>query len=401
MKGVRLFLLSFTAITFASAAQSQISYNDLISALVADCPEVKQLVASNKAILEAKAAENTLDNPTVETEHLWGRHDVGSKFDLSVSQSFAWPGVYKARAKAIDANTRASELLEQAAIADKYIEIEQLVIDIIYQNKAIEVERKILSHMTELEKGNLEGYELGELTKLDVKKIEIERISSSSNLRKAQRLLEELYNKLENITGRHDCRDLITGIKDIPETGILSEEEYENLIDTYDPQLAWLRAQAEAFILDGKAETMAARSPEFSLGYGFQREQGESFNGINASMTLPIFSRRHIANSAKAYALSAQIQLDISRMSTISNMRSLRVSVVSMKQELDDYKVVFGQDSYANLLSIARQGGQLDNLRYLQELNFFLEATRTSLDIEHEYVRSLAALNRFKAIAER
>lgn len=400
MKSVIFFLLATVATTLTSVARNN-DYNNIISALVADCPEVRQLVASNKAELEAKAAANVLDNPTVEAEHLWGRDDAGNKMGAGISQEFAWPGVYRARAKAIGASTRASELIEQSAVADKILEVEQLVIDIVYQKKTIEVEQKILDHMCALEKGNLEGYELGELTKLDVKKIEIGRISAASSLREAQRTLDDLYARLETVTGRRDCRSMINGITEIPEGNILSEEEYEKLIDSYDPRLAWLRAQSEAYILDGKAEVMAARSPGFSLGYAFEREGGETFNGLSASITLPVYSRRHVANSAKANALSAQIEADATHLSAIAGMRSLRTSVTSMKTELNDYSDVFGDDNYANLLTIARQGGQLDNLRYLEELNFFLDAARTRLQLEHEYMRSLAALNRYNTIATR
>ncbi len=146
---------------------------------------------------------------------------------------------------------------------------------------------------------------------------------------------------------------------------------------------------------------MSSRTPEFSLGYKFIREGGEVFNGISGSMTLPIYSRRHIANSARANALSAQIEAEASHMSAIAGMRALHTSVTSMKKELDDYINVFGDNNYAQLLATARQGGQLDNLRYLEELNFFLEAARAYLSLEHEFMRSLAQLNRFKSIEER
>ena len=72
--------------------------------------------------------------------------------------------MYRARAKAINASTRAADLLEQSTVADKILQIEQLVIDIVYQRKTIDVENKILAHMTKLEKGNLDGFRQGELT---------------------------------------------------------------------------------------------------------------------------------------------------------------------------------------------------------------------------------------------
>ena len=399
MKRIKFLLLSLAAASLTTSAQKEADYNNIVSALVADCPEIKQFVATEKADIESRAAGNILENPTVEGQHVWGRE--GTKYDIGVSQEFAWPGVYRARAKALKAGMRASELLEQSLVADKILEIEQLVIDIVYQKKAVEIESRILEHMTALEKGNIEGYNHGELTLLDLKKVEIERIATASALREAKRKLDELYTTLETVTGRHDCRTLIAGINEVPQASILPESDYEQLIENYDPRLAWLRAQNDAIRLDGKAEVLAARAPGFSLGYAFVSELGDSFNGLSASISLPVYSRRHTVASANAKALSVEIEAETTRMTAIANMRSLRTSVTSMQAELNDYNTVFGDDDYAHLLTIARQGGELSNLQYLQELNFFLDAARSRLALEHEYVRSLAALNRFRTISDR
>ena len=173
MKRIKFLLLSLAAASLTTSAQKEADYNNIVSALVADCPEIKQFVAIEKADIESRAAGNILENPTVEGQHVWGRE--GTKYDIGVSQEFAWPGVYRARAKALKAGMRASELLEQSLVADKILEIEQLVIDIVYQKKTVEIESRILDHMTALEKGNIEGYNHGELTLIDLKKVEIER----------------------------------------------------------------------------------------------------------------------------------------------------------------------------------------------------------------------------------
>lgn len=166
MRRVKLIILA-TAAAFTSTAQPSTDYDRIISMLVADCPEIKQLVAANEAETESKAAENMLENPSVDAMHAWSHNNVGNKIDAGISQGFAWPGVYRARAKAINASTRAADLLEQSTVADKILQIEQLVIDIVYQRKTIDVENKILTHMTKLEKGNLDGFRQGELTMLD------------------------------------------------------------------------------------------------------------------------------------------------------------------------------------------------------------------------------------------
>lgn len=398
MKKIKILLLSFVAAVTAVSAQTKPDYNQVINILVADCPELRSLIEAEKASLETKAAANTLDNPTAEGQRVWGRE--GTKNDLGISQEFSWPGVYRARSRAIKAATRASDFLQLSAFSDKLLEVEQLVIDIIYQKKAIQLERSILDHMKELEKNNIEGYNHGELTLLDLKRIEIERIAAASSLREATRTLDELYSSLEAATSRTDCRTLLADINEIPSQSILPEADYEQLIDNADPHLAWLRANGEAIRLEGKAETLAARTPGLSLGYAFVRELGDNFHGLSASITLPVYSRRHTIASAKASAIAADIDLSTSRMKTIAAMRAMRTSAISMQTDLADYDKVFGDDDYAHLLDIARQGGELTNLQYLQELNYFLGAARTRLDLRRELTRTLAALNRYNSLPQ-
>ena len=59
MRRVKLIILA-TAAAFTSTAQPSTDYDRIISMLVADCPEIKQLVAANEAETESKAPKTCL-----------------------------------------------------------------------------------------------------------------------------------------------------------------------------------------------------------------------------------------------------------------------------------------------------------------------------------------------------
>lgn len=369
------------------------SFNDALQELLKDCPEITILKKSNEATIETEKSLNKLNSPEVEIDQLWGRKGVGNKFDITVTQGFDWPALYKARAKAINAQTNANILLEQTSLLDKTREVKSLMVDIVFQKKNIEMSELVLNHMTQLEKETKESYNRGEISKLEFKRTELERIQTSIQLRENERLLNELYASLESATGKSNSKAIMDRVKEVPEWNINPESHYEEQINRLNPRMAYLRATIEAIEASSYAERMSANYPSFNLGYLFQREQGETFNGFSVSLTLPIYGSNHIKNAAKANIVSAQLEAQVEQISILSKMRNERAAALSLAKELDDYSTIFENGNYADLLKLALEGGQTDNIHYLQELNFYIEVTKQYLELQHQYNLSLVSLN--------
>ena len=375
-------------------------FDTILQKLIADCPEFAVLRLNNTATVETERSVNRLSNPEIEVEQVWGSKGVGNKFDLSVSQGFDWPTLYRARARAINAQSTANMLMEQSAIIEKMLEVKSLLVDIIFQKKIIEISQLVYNHMVELEKASKESYEHGEISKLEYKRTELERIQTSIQLKENERLLDELYTTLENTTGKLNCRALTSDLKDVPEWILEPESNYEDKIERYDPRMAYLKASAEAIELGTQVEKKSASLPSFNIGYVFQREQGETFNGFNISMSLPIYGRKSIITASKANVLSAQLAIQTEQISILSKMRNQRRTALSLARELEDYSGIFSKDNYSDLLQLALEGGETDNIHYLQEINYYIGVTSQYIELQHQYNLALVSLNRYNMFSE-
>ena len=400
MKKYVLTALLIVLSTSVSVNAQELSFFEALNELVKDCPQITILKKNNEATIEAEKQLNKLSSPEVEVDQVWGRHGVGNKFDVTVSQGFDWPSLYKARARAITAQTNANTLLEQAQLLEKTQEVKTLMVDIIYQKKHIEISKMIVLHMEEMEKVNRRSFEKGETSKLEFKRTELERVQASIQLREDERVLKELYSQLEAATGKTDCVAIMNRVKDVPDWVVAPEENYEQNLSSYDPRMAYLKATIEAIDASSKSEKMAATMPSFNLGYLYQREQGETFNGFSVSLTLPIYGSNHVKNASKANIIAAQLEAQVEQITILSKMRNQRAAALSLAKELDDYSTIFEKGNYSELLKMALEGGQTDNIHYLQELNFYIEVTRQYLELQHQYNLALVGLNRFEIFNE-
>ena len=65
------------------------------------------------------------------------------------------------------------------------------------------------------------------------------------------------------------------------------------------------------------------------------------------------------------------------------------------RELLDQYEGVMNDDSNFELLRKAFDGGQINFLTYMQELNFFLGARRDFLETQYNYYQTVARLQRY------
>lgn len=395
MNNRNLFAALFLLFAFAVSAQNK-NFFEALDKLVKDCPQLQILKNTNEATIETERAINRITSPEVSVENVWGRNGVGNKFDLGINQSFDWPSLYRARAHAISAQTNANTLLEQATVMEKVQEIQSLMIDIIFQKKSITLDKMVHEHMIQMEEAAKLSLANGEISKLEFIRTQLEKIQTAIQLRENERILSELYSSLETASGKDNVMEILKDIEDVPDGfSIHSEEEYEAKMNRLDPRMAYLNAVIEAVNTTSKAERMAATLPSFNIGYVFQREQGETFNGFNISFTLPVYGSRHVRSAAKANIISAQLEAQLEQVSILSRIRHQRAAALSLARELNDYATIFDKDNYAELLKMALEGGQTDNIHYLQELNYYIEVTRQYIELQHQYNLALVSLNRY------
>ncbi len=396
MKRLSIYVLYLTLMSLSAYAAQDRSFDSIVSEILSNNQTLAARRSSAKAESLNAKAENNLSDPEVEFEHQWGARDVGNKWSLSVSQSFDWPGVYKSRAKTADYKAKAFNLLYLAEEADMRLRISSTLADYIAARLQLQLANDINDNLSTLaDKISLE-FKHGEATVIDFRKIEFERIEAANRADAALKLSESLKYEIIALNGGKSID--LDSMTSFPDITMRSEDFYIDRHTAEDPALL-----ASQYLNDAANQTVKTASanalPGFSLGYIHNVEIGDHFNGIKIGLSLPLFSNRHRRAAALAEAEATASESIEKSLEVQRRVMTEFQSASSLSKRLADYDRLFpmpddGSD-YLRLLRKSFDGGQMPLIVYLYEVNYYIEARSTYIDLLHQHTLSMLSLSRF------
>lgn len=366
----------------------------LVERIIASSPQAKASESKLNAETAASITTNNLSDPEIEFEHQWGMKGIGNKWGMSVSQGFDWPGTYPARAKAAKAMRKASQSSFESKIDELRLKVKLLLIDLCHANRDIALLDSVRTSLAELNDKYRLSYDNGESTILDVKKIEIELLGVTRQLNDAIIGRDAIAGELRGINP-DTMSDEILSTTDYPAEGnILSEAEYAETLRLNDRQSRYLNDMRELAIAEAKVRRNS-NMPGFSVGYRYDYELGERFNGVSIGVTLPLFAGRNKVKAAIAEADTYETLSQSRDAQLNAEWASLRQQALRLNAECDQYHSILGKADTQRLLKMALDGGEISLLNYLQESAYFQQARRDYLATERELHTVLAKLNRY------
>lgn len=381
----------FLSVSYVSASD----FDRVLETVVSNNLSLKYAESENKAAIAAMKAENTLEAPEIGFESLWGAKGIGDKRNFSISQGFDWPGVYAARRDAIRKSQSAMQFLRESSQLETRQEVRLLLIDIIYTKQRIASTEKICEGLASMMTAFKKAMEEGNETRLDYNKAVIEKIAAERELKTLKGEYASLLASLQVLNGGHDVADLVMALGETyPEADLASlRPDLENL-RAKDPAIAAVKAQAEA---EKSLVRMEKRSllPGFSLSYNHEWEMGDRFNGFSISMSLPFLTGKKNVKAALLRSQTAEMQQEMELIRLSAAMSGDYDKALQLRELLDQYEGVMNDDSDFVLLKKAFDGGQINFLTYMQELNFFLGARRDFLETLYNYHQTVARLQRY------
>lgn len=368
--------------------------NEEVAKIVISSPELKSAQAARDAETAISGTLNNLSDPEVEFEHQWGLHGIGNKWGFSVKQGFDWPGVYKSRRQAADASRRASASLYDVKVSELTQRVNLLLIDLCYANKEIALLDSIKSSLTSLNEKYATGFQRGETSILDVKKIELELIGINRSYNDAIDRRAEIEGQLRGINPAAEWDGLLA-TTEYPATGkILTEKEYADALKANNPESRYL-ADMKSLALKNYEVERRSNFPGFSVGYRHDYELGEKFNGLSVGITLPFFSGRNKAKAASLEVASYGAEMESQDARLNAEWAALRARAIRLEKECREYRHALVSSDSQRLLKMALNGGEISLLTYLQESAYFQQARREYLSVEHQMHTAIAQLNRY------
>ncbi|MDE6556940.1 MAG: TolC family protein [Duncaniella sp.] len=391
MKRISSIVLSAA---FVIQGASATDLNGIIDRVVALNPSDAISAMNDKAEILNQRADNRLDAPEVEFTRFWGTNsEVGNKWELSVTQSFDWPGVYAARRRAIAANEIALQRNREAAMRELRAEVRSLLVDIVNNHKNILLETQLAERMDSLEHRYRLASDAGDETVLDYNKTIIERIAIHRALHTLEAERATLMSSLTSLAGGAEAKELLKDFDyEYQEVDLATIPVEREAVAMLDPQVAALQLRIEAL---KATESVERRSllPGFTVGYAHETELGGGFNGFTIGMTLPFLYGNKRIKSSKVEAEALRLEATTAVTKRVATINGDLKRLEALKVILDEYAPVVGTDSNIRLLKKALDARQITFLTYIEELNYFIAAQRDYLDTLYQYNQVLASLN--------
>lgn len=379
--------------SLATTAGYSADFNNIVNRIVAADPALQTERLQATADLLGMSTENNLENPEISFEGLFGQFG-DNKYNLELSQSFDWPGVYSARHNQLNAARRFSAATLMVSAADKRQQAAELIINIVNSRRKIENYARVTAQFKSLLDIYETEYRKGNVSILDLNKLRIEvadlEILHADELISLNGLTSDLATFCDN---NPEILNEVGNMTDFPLLPISDLDNYLANVDN-SPEIEAARAQNE-LNLQGITVTKREGLPGFSLGYRFSREDGQTFHGLTFAMSIPAWGNRGKKAAAEAAAatsgfalsaLSTNIENSIRR--TYSTASLLRDRIAFYGQALD------ASDNIA-LLDKAFEAGQIELTHYIQDVKYFIEAENNYGDLQARYLTSLIMLNRY------
>lgn len=382
-----------TVLLMASAlyCAAESPFRKYIVMAVDNSMEVASAEAANEAADAAARADNSLEGPEIEFEHLWAAASSDTKWNIGLTQEFSIPGLYRARSQAADSRAEASAMVLFGIKADKALSAKLAMLDVINAHARRRLYTTIGNNLSRIADLTQRQFDNGNATILSLRKMQLAVLDNESAIATIDTDIKALLSTLAG-------------------AGVLVPESETGLWDAYPIQAfdkedtatdTYLRSLAEATERAGRAESKAVRMqawPTLAVGYRHAFEEGRHFNGIAVGLRLPSFSQSKRRKAAELEARAASLNVAAAGLQTVTEDCALKANAEKLGSEIARYRNLLGDDSYLQLLAKAYDGGELNVIDYLQEINLYAESRLNYLDLLYRYNLTLARLNRYRSM---
>lgn len=378
-----LFLLAFPL-----WAQAQ-DIASVLQQIEANNKELQALKESNEAAKMEVQTRNNLEDPSIEYSPFFAKGVSGvASSEMVLRQGFDFPTLYYSRNRSGKLQQEALDMQQLAARREILLQAKNLCLDLIRLNKeqALLTERKKNADelLTFFEKRLNEG----DATLIEVNKIKMERMSIQTEM--SQNIAAH-RTALQSLLAMNGNLPLSFSESSYPE--VASINSYDALYDEVMLSDASLKA-ADATARTTTQEVGISKQnwlPKLEVAYRRNTSLSEASNGFLVGGSIPLFSNRKKVKIAKAQALSAQLQLENTRLQLTAQIQSQFNEMQQLKEALSVYDVQLMENTL-KMLKEAVLAGQLSIIEYYVEAEGVYRNMQAYLEVENQYQKVMATI---------
>lgn len=389
---IRILLISIiTGLSLHGMAQS--SVQEILLSVEKNNPKLK---AQEKYLEVQKLgiqSKNNLADPVFEWEKSFSSEE-GKPYEILISQSFDFPTSYHYKNQLKKGKIANLENYRSQIRQEILLETQLACFQLIYRNKQHHELGKRLENAEKLNLFFEKKLQEGDANILEINKIKLLLINIKNQLQMTEAKQANLKEDLKKLNGGIELNF------DLEEYPILQLEQDFNLVFqnslAVDPYLKSLEANEKM----ASKETSLVKTnsfPKISIGYRYlDSDIMKEANGMKLGISIPLWENKNKLKQAKLLEQFRKDEFSIGRFEKENEFQKLLQTYFSLKTSLSDYRVLFTDKKYDNLLRRALDFGEISGIEYIMESVYYYESYDTLLEMEQEYYKTLALLLKYK-----
>jgi outer membrane protein TolC len=355
-------------------------------------------IQSNKKYWEARRAEFktglTPYDPQVEYDYLFGSPvGAGNQRDFSVTQRLDFPTTYKRKRELSNTQAAQTELQQRVHRQDVLLQAKLVTLQIIYLNKKAAELNWRLANTQQLVQDYQKKLDKGDVIILDVNKAKLQLLNINNEVALNKNEIQVATTRLTELNGGQPIQVSDTTY---PVTATVPDfETLDSLIEAADPILK-VYEQEKEIAQRQIAVQKSLNLPKIETGYHSQGILGQSYKGVHAGITIPLWENKNRLKAAQAnldYATTnAQTHIIEHRLENKGYYDQLAVRLQSMQE----YHQLLSTLNNTALLNKALRLGQITIIQYFQDEAYYFSAYDKYLQMEWEYQQAIAKLYKFQ-----
>jgi outer membrane protein TolC len=376
-------------------------------------------LASDQAALKAAIAPT---DPEVTFDYLWpNTKEESNRWSAGISQQLPEFAKMKATGKVVKAIDSLKELEAYSTYKSLLYDANKLLIDYMAAKKEVALMHRIHENLDSLKSGYNKAWNRGEVSVLDVNKVQIEHARAFSANHEAESRMAAIASQIVTLSKGAVTENDLNNLTDYPTFSLIkgvdcselsADASCHNTLDTVsisDAQIEemvmespqYKALEAKLNVADQKVNLASkSRLPRLSVGYNHAYEDGIHFNGVSAGLSLPVYSRNSEKVAAQEAALMQAAENDLQLTDMVAAAKADYSKAVALGCQIRLLGPAVDAANSLRLLKVALRGGEISLLEYLQETSYFIEAAKEYNAACTEYALVMASLARYSSVTE-
>lgn len=389
---INKLLIVYLAVAMSVPGFAQENAGTVLSQIEKNNTALQALRKRTEADQYGYKAERALDAPEVGFNYLWSSPaDVGTRKDISVTQSIDVAALAGARGKLADSRTELSAIQYNIERQKILLEAKQLYIRIVYCNAVNAELSSRIARSEQIEAAYRDMQARGETDMIEVNKAHLAYLSQKNALSRNLVERESLLSELQGLNGGEPVEvnaSVISTDEVLPaDFGAWYAEASQQI-----PELAYMKKNVDVNAAEARTAKMA-NYPSLTAGYMAELVKGSNFRGLTLGLSIPIWSVRSKVRQANASCEAAKLEERDAVTKTYNSFKALYDRAKGLQEISTELSSSLAVSTEAMALTEHKlKAGDISLIDNIMELSLYYSLADEVLATSCDYALALAEL---------